>query len=332
MGRRFTTTCLSLILWTLAQEPLAALSSTDEIHKPSQPWTTQLFGENDIPCLPVSQQKSFSIDNLSSLDNTYLMMAASYVAYSFWPGKRQRILSSWGFNNIHIFDALKSSPNGFWAEHKDFVLIAFRGTQEPMDLFTDIDVTLEPAFEESGKNILVHSGFRSAAKSVWSHVQSASIYAKNRQKPLLITGHSLGGAIALLSAIELDINKQQSGALWTFGAPNVGNNIFFQFANETLRHRWNRINEESDPIPALPFTEEDRVVVRQWSEKFGYFLPLLTTFANNSNYASAANTSPPSIHLKQNSISKRSLKEIARGFLNHLPRSYVCRLSKTTLP
>ena len=55
-----------------------------------------------------------------------------------------------------------------------------------------------------------------------------TLIAAHPNTPILITGHSLGGALAVLSA--LDIKKElmfnETISLYTFGAPRVGNDEF----------------------------------------------------------------------------------------------------------
>ncbi|MBM3382903.1 MAG: lipase family protein [Betaproteobacteria bacterium] len=298
---------------------------------PMSAWTTQRFSKSDLPCLPLSKEKVFRIGQHSSPDNAYMMMAASYLAYSFWPGKRMRILSSWGFSNIQLFDDSASSTNGYWAEHTDFILIAFRGTQEPTDLLIDIAVKLE-RLEEGRENILVHSGFKRGAESVWKHVEGAARYAQERKKPLFVTGHSLGGAVALLNALRLEKSNFPVQALWTFGAPKVGNNLFFQSARALFEAKWHRINQETDPIPALPFTFEDENRLRHWSNRWGQFIPVLERFAENSQYDTAPLVyRETTSELTQRPITRRRFSEIGLGFLKHLPRSYVCDLAQEKL-
>jgi hypothetical protein len=297
----------------------------------SDAWSTTHFGDSDLPCLPIQKQKTFNVSLKNTSDNAYMMMAASYLAYSFWPGKRKRILTSWGFSNINLFDHSPSSTNGYWAEHNSFVLLAIRGTQEPTDLLTDISVNLEQ-LEESAKDVLVHSGFKRGADAVWNHVEAAARVAQRRGKPLFVTGHSLGGAVALLSAVKLEKHNLPLQALWTFGAPKVGNNSFFQSAQSLLNEKWQRINQETDPIPALPFTDEDEYRLREWSTSWGRFVPVLEKFAENSKYDTAPIVFREDLpDLTKTPITRRRLTDIGLGFLKHLPRSYVCDLSKEKL-
>ena len=64
--------------------------------------------------------------------------------------------------------------------------------------------------------------------------------------PLFITGHSLGGALALLATKLLapDIN----GACYTFGAPRVANYEYF----ENLKTPVYRVVNSSDIVPRVP--------------------------------------------------------------------------------
>lgn len=308
-----------------------ASNAQPELQKDST-WSTRRFANDDLPCLPTEQFRAFTLHNRATPDNAYMMMAASYLAYSFWPGKRQRILATWGFSDLEIFDDAQSSTNGYSAEHTDFFLIAFRGTQEPGDILTDISVTLEPFLSSEKHSLLVHRGFKTGANAVWRHVQTAALRAQQKGKPLILAGHSLGGAVALLSAILLEKSNLKVHTVWTFGAPKVGDNSFFNYAKNNLAERWQRINQDSDPIPALPFTANDEITIQKWADKLGGVLPFLKTFAENSKYDNAPVVSDRSSKdSAATTISQRGIKEIARGFLKHLPRAYVCDLSKNQL-
>jgi predicted lipase len=74
---------------------------------------------------------------------------------------------------------------------------------------------------------------------------------------LIITGHSLGGAIATLAAadirkIDVDPWYLTNTELFTFGSPRVGNKHTARFLSKqsTLSYRVTSLN---DPIPNLPF-------------------------------------------------------------------------------
>ena len=69
---------------------------------------------------------------------------------------------------------------------------------------------------------------------------------------VLVTGHSLGGALATLAAVEI---KERDLAVnvtaYTFGAPRVGNKHFTAYSNALVPNAFAIINKE-DPVPRIP--------------------------------------------------------------------------------
>ena len=75
----------------------------------------------------------------------------------------------------------------------------------------------------------VHSGFFDAYKTVRSQVHAAlaSVQAKNKNNAtVVVTGHSLGGALSVLCALDLAVDMPQlvpNGiSVVNFGCPRVG--------------------------------------------------------------------------------------------------------------
>ena len=67
-----------------------------------------------------------------------------------------------------------------------------------------------------------------------------------------VAGHSLGGAIASLSALEMALHYQsKSIGLVTFGEPRVGNLFFARFLDEWVP-RAIRLVHQDDAVPHLP--------------------------------------------------------------------------------
>ena len=68
---------------------------------------------------------------------------------------------------------------------------------------------------------------------------------------MLVTGHSLGGALATLSAYVLQSDlKLPVGRVFTYGSPRVGNDAFSK-ARIAAGNEW-RITHHRDPVPHLP--------------------------------------------------------------------------------
>jgi hypothetical protein len=148
--------------------------------------------------------------------------------------------------------ACKRSKDG----EPPYVVIAFRGTekQKVSDWLTDARAV--PTQVDSAK---VHSGFWKALtrdsgndqKTVHDRIAAIleSDAARDRDGnalPVFITGHSLGGALALLATRNLASNI--NGACYTFGAPRVASYEFF----ETLKTPVYRVVNSSDVVPRVP--------------------------------------------------------------------------------
>uniref|UniRef100_A0A0V0IF89 Putative ovule protein n=1 Tax=Solanum chacoense TaxID=4108 RepID=A0A0V0IF89_SOLCH len=135
------------------------------------------------------------------------------------------------------------------------LVVAFRGTEQTKwkDLVTDLMLVpagLNP--ERIGgdfkQEVQVHSGFLSAYDSVRirliSLIKKAIGYRDDdldtpNKWHVYVTGHSLGGALATLLALELSSSQlAKHGAIrvtmYNFGSPRVGNKKFSEVYNEVL--------------------------------------------------------------------------------------------------
>jgi triacylglycerol lipase len=74
------------------------------------------------------------------------------------------------------------------------------------------------------------------------------------QRPTIVTGHSLGSALATLFVMENDSKRKfDISRLCTFASPRVGNKEFVQQFNRLPIDSWRIVNTE-DLVPKVPFT------------------------------------------------------------------------------
>ena len=135
------------------------------------------------------------------LDPVLLNMAVSWAMNAYKEKNKDaiKIESKWTSTTVYV------------AKRKSIDIIAFRGTQQGRDWLTDALVVPVPY---SGR--LCHGGFVAAHASVWKEVKKHI----DPNKRTLICGHSLGGALAELSAAKLN-GKHDNINLVTFGKPNT---------------------------------------------------------------------------------------------------------------
>ena len=145
---------------------------------------------------------------------------------------------------LKIENKLASSTAFFMHDEElDMDVIAHRGTQQARDWIFNFSAV--PV--RYGKR-WVHGGFALAHTSIWGRIKKLI----NPTKKLLITGHSLGGGMAELSALKL---ARESGygnvSLITFGKPNTLLKLKIRYAMEHLAGHLSVISG-SDIVTRIP--------------------------------------------------------------------------------
>jgi len=122
-------------------------------------------------------------------------------------------------------------------------LIAFRGTAAPLDLLTDVRIWRKPI-----DGYTVHAGFLQAWESVQYRILEGVAAVR-----YVVTGHSLGGALACLCALAIESRAPGAVlAVHTFGQPRIGGAGFALSYRTALGSRtWRWVNEE-DVVARLP--------------------------------------------------------------------------------
>ena len=105
----------------------------------------------------------------------------------------------------------------------DVAFVGFRGTDNAKNWVKNFKFL--PAKTPLG---VVHAGFMDAYRALQPGVMRALADAHDGSRPIWLTGHSLGGAIAMLQAVDLHEAKLELGGVVTFGQPPVG---FANFAD-----------------------------------------------------------------------------------------------------
>ncbi|KAL5782366.1 hypothetical protein ACOSP7_007395 [Xanthoceras sorbifolium] len=144
------------------------------------------------------------------------------------------------------------------AEDLDAVVIAFRGTQEHSiqnwieDLFwKQLDLNY-PDMPDA----MVHHGFYSAYHNttIRPGILNAVKIAKEiyGDFKIIVTGHSMGGAMAAFCALDLTVNYEvQNVKVMTFGQPRIGNAVFATYYSQLVPDTI-RVTNDHDIVPHLP--------------------------------------------------------------------------------
>lgn len=194
-------------------------------------------------------------------NNALWLAAAGNLAYES-EKVIQKTTREWGFDRcqfLHVSTEMGTGGSVFPVDTQAFVctgnratLIAFRGT-EPLnvkDWFTDLMIGAVFAPAGLGK---VHQGFDTAYRVIQSPLRQLLSDWKADDNPIWIAGHSLGGALAVLAAVDLTLNRKLPvQGVYTFGQPRVGDRTFARSVKRTLGDRLVRFVNNQDVVPQVP--------------------------------------------------------------------------------
>ena len=127
-------------------------------------------------------------------------------------------------------------------------LLAFRGTDDVKKAIIDAEIDRETI----GYGYSVHRGFNRAWTSIEAKVFAALDAAP--KLPLVVTGHSLGAALAVRGAFGLARDRNiRARMIYTFGCPRVGD-IGFRAAYGTLllTPQTQMVVNQEDIVPRVP--------------------------------------------------------------------------------
>lgn len=127
-------------------------------------------------------------------------------------------------------DEQNTDAQFFIAYSSKQVLISVRGTElnKKKDWLQNIKADEVDFSDGKGQ---VHKGFYECFQFVKREIDK--LLKKHSGKEIIITGHSLGGAIATLTAAYIRKNITEKVMLYTFGSPRVGNRTFAEYFSKT---------------------------------------------------------------------------------------------------
>jgi predicted lipase len=158
----------------------------------------------------------------------------------------------WEFPEDVHFLHNDSDTQAFITHNDKVVLISIRGTAGNSDVLRDLDARQIPYGDGPGQ---AHRGFLGAFSSAKEFIDRYLESFHTNEQTILVVGHSLGGAIALLVAEWLRRwAKNPDVILYTFGAPRTVDATFVREAKDLTHHR---MVNHNDPIPGIPFTWMD---------------------------------------------------------------------------
>jgi triacylglycerol lipase len=197
-----------------------------------------------------------------SLGTARAMAWMSQLAYeTAHPDKIKSICRLWDLQLLQLIandsgsGLLKIHTRGVIVKGHGALIMAFAGTDPlvPANWISDFDVGLNVGFN-TGLGVTpgpLHRGFDKAFDAVSEQVTQA--LAERGSEQLLITGHSMGGALAVIAADRcLTEKKLRATAVYAFGMPRVGDEDFAVRYNDTLGASTYRLVHGDDIVATVP--------------------------------------------------------------------------------
>jgi triacylglycerol lipase len=211
-----------------------------------------------IEAIAPDEIKSIPTFRAAYSDRTALLMAKlSYRAYVPFDaddnafGSFRDDLESLGLRECDKLVDPDVGTAGFVVAGDDLIVVVFRGTENELDWRSNVRATW--VVLQGG--VRVHRGFFQAYWPIRERLfATVEKLLKVKPRPVYITGHSLGGALATMATAELANHPEQNlsdsiAACYTFGSPRVGDRSFDEYVKVPLY----RVTNGVDLVPAVPF-------------------------------------------------------------------------------
>jgi hypothetical protein len=144
------------------------------------------------------------------------------------------------------------------------IFVSFKGTDTWQNWILDailwkttVAWTLPGSSWKANDEIKVHAGFAMLYNHLRNMVLDVTLELAEKwpNHEIVFTGHSLGGALATLAAVDFQDHYGYGNriSLYTFGAPRIGNQNLAKFLNSLpFASRIYRIQQRGDPFVQLP--------------------------------------------------------------------------------
>ena len=184
-------------------------------------------------------------------------------------------VSQFNMELVATLNNTKTDIQGYIAKESTNLYIVFRGANTMKDYLRDVDIFFKnyPPSKRFFFKPKVHKGFFDGYLSVKEEIIKA-ITSNQEVEKLYLTGHSMGAALAVYCAIDLQRQfkfKDSLISLYTFGCPEVGNGGFIKRFKKRVKSSYRLVNDEDivskinlpglTHVPTMVLLKEKEIIV-----------------------------------------------------------------------
>lgn len=186
---------------------------------------------------------SWDSSKMESWPVTATLAMCSEISYLNPPEAKTKF-KNLGFRHIEPINS--GSMAGYVLAIGDVAVVVFRGSDDFADWMVNLKITTTQT-----KHGLAHKGFQNSYLTLKPKVLDA--LRRFKAKHIWATGHSLGGALAVLCAYDLAGNENLDiYGLMTFGQPMVADKTLATSIDEILPKKFVHFVNELDFVPRIP--------------------------------------------------------------------------------
>lgn len=204
--------------------------------------------------------------------------------YNFWPlARKLASYAAQAYGSATISDPATNAAAQVSLDENNEIIVAFKGSSSAKDFIQDAEFWMEKLIVlNGGEEVFVHHGFLQDFNAISTAVvnEVKTLLALHPTARIFLTGHSLGGALAKLAALEFSRVKLPLAAVVTFGSPRVGDKNFVALYEAALGGITFRIVNENDIVPRTP------------GVLFGYRHPVNEVFLQDHEFNLAPTLNP----------------------------------------
>lgn len=215
-------------------------------------WTTETMPLK-LRCQP-SSSLGFRLSDGLSPANRYMLARLAILGpgqLKFESAFLQDYFQKAGFVGVKLLENKERGVQGIVAYSERINLVVFRGTHDSQGVMTDLNFFMS---SNSFINLPggVHGGFKLAFDSIQPALNAALDIARRPGIPTFYVGHSLGGALAALAAVDGKAKGVKVEGLVTLGQPRTGTAYYVTHFPAEIRAKYVRYVHGNDPVPHLP--------------------------------------------------------------------------------
>jgi len=203
------------------------------------------------------------------LDLAYQCVELAALVYRPPEEAHRRALGEFGYQAYNHLTRRRGRDHAFVVRDERHTIVAFRGSDDVRDWLTNLR-----AWTGNSPYGRVHRGYYDVLRSFVDELHGV-LTDDTARRPVVLTGHSMGGALAVLGGAfvsDLIADGIETGGIYTFGQPYVGNRKFSHEFARRFPAPFFRFVNGADAIAAWTYRKNAMLGTTCYFDSRGYLV------------------------------------------------------------